>query len=258
MTRILVATAVLAWLAGCGRTADHPRRADPVFVLAAVSTSEALDEAGRQYSDATGQEIRFSFAASNVLARQVREGLVADLIVSADARQVDGLERAGLIDARSRVPLFGNRLVLLVREGAPVVVARATDLVAPEIERIAIGDPAGVPAGVYAQQYLERLGLWAQLAPRIVPVSSVRAALAAVDHGHADAAFVYETDVPVARRARVAFVVSGPEAPEIVYPAALLTRSRAPIAARAFLSWLQGEAAAALFERHGFEALPQP
>jgi molybdate transport system substrate-binding protein len=124
------------------------------------------------------------------------------------------------------------------------------------VERLAIGDPAAVPAGVYARQALERAGVWTALNRRIVPSVSVRAALAAVDEGHADVAIVYRTDVAAARRARLAFVVTGPAAQAIVYPAALTARTRHAGAARAWLAWLRGPDARLVFERFGFGVDP--
>ena len=67
---------------------------------------------------------------------------------------------------------------------------------APEFGRIAIGDPAGVPAGVYARRYLKSIGLWDVVVDRMVPARSVRAALAIVEIGAVDAGIVYRTDAP--------------------------------------------------------------
>ena len=241
-------------VASCGpHDTDQPH--EPQLVLAAVSLSEALKDAGTAYTGETGTFVRFNFAASNVLARQVREGAAADVFVSADEHQIDGLERDGLIDGVTRVALLKNELAVVVREGWSGRLTDARDLVSPGVRRIAVGDPSGVPAGVYAREYLARTGLWEPLASRLVPSVSVRAALAAVDEGHADAAIVYSTDVRIATRARLAFVISGPHAPRIVYPAAVLARSRQPAAARKLLRWLHGPAAAAIFRRHGFVPL---
>jgi molybdate transport system substrate-binding protein len=131
----------------------------------------------------------------------------------------------------------------------------AEGLVQPAIRRIALGDPQAVPAGVYAKQYLQAAGVWDRLSSRVVPVASVRAALTAAAAGHVDAAVVYQSDLRVAAGARLAFVVSGSSAPRIVYPAAVLARSRNPAAAARFLAFLTGSESAALFDRHGFEPL---
>src|SRR5207253_906340 len=121
--------------------------------------------------------------------------------------------------------------------------------------RIAIGDPAAVPAGAYAKAYLQRIGLWSALEGRFVPTASVRLALAAVESGAVDAAIVYRTDIRAAPRAREAFVVPRDEGPSIVYPAAVLAGGKNPRGARRFLAFLQGPNAAAIFEREGFTPL---
>ena len=118
-----------------------------------------------------------------------------------------------------------------------------------------MGDPAAVPAGVYARQYFERVGLWSALQPKIVPGTSVRAALAAVDAGEADAAVVYATDATMARRATIAYQVPPAESPRIVYPAAVIANAPHPAEARAFLAALQQPGASQAFARYGFEPL---
>src|SRR4029078_9412525 len=110
----------------------------------------------------------------------------------------------------------------------------------PGIRRIAIGDPDAVPAGVYARRYLESAGLWEALRPKLIPVANVRAALAAVDTGGADAAFAYVTDAAAAEAAHIALLISDPRAPRVVYPAAIVSSSRNRAAAARFLVFLRG------------------
>jgi molybdate transport system substrate-binding protein len=161
---------------------------------------------------------------------------------------------AGAIDVKTRVALLGNRLAIVTRPGGPGV-AESRALLQPVFRRIAIGDPAAVPAGVYAREYLERAGLWDALQPKLVPVSNVRAALAAVENGSADAAFTYETDAVGATNARAALVISGDAAPRIVYPAAIVSRAPNRTAAEHLLAYLRSPAAAAIFARYKFVPL---
>jgi molybdate transport system substrate-binding protein len=228
-----------------------------VLVAAAVSLSTVLEELGAQYTRDTGQPLRFNFAASNVLARQILEGAAVDVFVSADEAQMRLVVNAGLVDSSGPVPLVTNQLAVVVRNDWTGALQALADLAGPSLTRIALGDPAAVPAGVYAKEALERAGVWGAVRARVVPSVSVRAALAAVDEGHADAAVVYRTDVAAARRARLAFVVAPQDAPAIVYPAAVMTRAPHAAAARAVLAWLQQSAARAVFERHGF-GVPLP
>jgi molybdate transport system substrate-binding protein len=254
----LMRRAVLSFFCGCvlsgvvacgGRgSGDH----GPVLVAAAVSLSTVLEELGAQYTRETGAPVRFNFAASNVLARQIVEGASVDVFISADETQMRTPADAGLVDAGTRVVLVTNQLAVVVRQDWPRALHRLTDLGATDVTRIALGDPAAVPAGVYARQALERAGVWTLVQPRVVATVSVRAALAAVDEGNADVGVVYRTDMAVARRARLAFVIEPADAPPISYPAAVMTRAPHGAAARAWLAWLQRPAARTVFERHGF------
>ncbi|HEX6464619.1 MAG TPA: molybdate ABC transporter substrate-binding protein, partial [Vicinamibacterales bacterium] len=129
------------------------------------------------------------------------------------------------------------------------------DLADPLFKRIAIGDPAAVPAGVYAKQYLEAQGLWNVIQPRIVPTGSVRAALAAVESGAADAGIVYRTDARLALHATVAWVVAASDGPRVVYPGAIMATSSLQNEGQRFLDFLRSDTASRIFERFGFSPI---
>jgi molybdate transport system substrate-binding protein len=223
-----------------------------VTVSAAVSLTDALSAIAEEYGRQGRGSVRFNFAASNVLARQIVNGAPADLFVSADEAQMDLVAGAGLILPDSRIDLLRNQLAIVVPNDRPRMMASARDLTAPEFRRIAIGDPQAVPAGVYAKQYLQGLDLWQTLEPKLVPSASVRAALAAVESGAADAAIVYRTDARIALKSTVAYVVAADRGPRIVYPAAVVRGSAAADEARRFLDFLRGADAARIFQRFGF------
>ena len=194
-----------------------------------------------------------SLGGSNDLARQIRAGAPAGVFVSANPERMDEVQGAGLVRAEDRVDLLSNRLAIVVPADATGTLATAEELT--RVRRLALGDPQAVPAGIYARQWLEKRGLWERVRDQVVPTLDVRAALAAVESGNADAAIVYRTDAAISRRVRVAFEVPAEEAPRIVYPAALLAGARGP-AARAFYEHLRSREARAVFERLGFEFLP--
>jgi len=221
-----------------------------ITVSAAVSLTEALEEAATGFGATGGPRVVFNFGASNVLARQIVNGAPVDAFVSADEAQMDVVEKAGLVAAETRVPIAVNRLVLLVDSRSAV--KSVTDLGAANIRRIAIGDPAAVPAGVYTRQYLERIGQWARLESKMVPTANVRAALTAVQNGSADAAFVYATDARLAPRLTVVTTITGPSAPRIVYPGGVVKTARQPAAAARFLQFLRSASGRVILEKHGF------
>jgi molybdate transport system substrate-binding protein len=223
-----------------------------ITVSAAVSLTDVLTAAAKEYPLVGGGTIRFNYAASNVLARQIVNGAPVDLFISADAAQMDVVAAAGLLKENSRVKVLTNRLAVVVPSDRPRTFADIRELAAPTYRRIAIGDPAGVPAGVYAKQYLEKEGLWAEIAARVVPSASVRAALAAVESGAADAAIVYRTDARLTTRATVAWLVPEDRGPKIVYPAAVVRTSTQPGEAQRFLDFLRSDPGVRVLERFGF------
>ncbi len=246
----LVLTVVTGAVA-CERTTATPSRTE-LLVFAATSLTDALVEIGAGYEAREDVRILFSFGGSNALARQILAGAPADLFVSANLDRMDELERAGLVRPEDRVELLSNRLAVVVSARSTLSVNSPVDL--KRARRLALGDPEAVPAGIYARRWLEERGLWARLRERVVPMLDVRAALAAVESGSADAAIVYRTDAALSRRVRVALEIPGGETPGIVYPASVLASSTTA-EARRFLDHLRSREAHAIFTRLGFEPL---
>jgi molybdate transport system substrate-binding protein len=211
-------------------------------VFAAASLREAVEEIARGY---TRDEIVFSFGASSMLARQIQEGAPADLFLSADEAKVDGLAKRGLVRARTSV--LSNSLVIVVPRRDGMSIASPRQLVS--VERIALAEPSSVPSGIYAREWLQRLGLWERLKGKVIPTDNVRAALAAVESGNVDAAIVYKTDARISKDVRVAYEVPRAETPGISYPFAIV---RDTPGARRFLAYLRSKAALQVFARHGF------
>jgi molybdate transport system substrate-binding protein len=220
-------------------------------VFAAASLSDAFKEIAPLYTKATGDTLRFNFGASGALARQIKEGAPADVIFSADELRMDQLEKDGLLLAGTRRTLLANTLVLVVASDNTTVTAFA-DLTKPTVRRVVFGDPATVPVGTYAKKYLEPLGLWEPLQPKSVFVDNVRAVLAAVEAGNADAGMVYQTDALISKKVKVAIAVSQADGPPITYPAAVVKDSKSPEAAKKFVLWLAGAEARAVFTKYGF------
>ena len=187
-----------------------------------------------------------SFAASSALARQIEHGSPADLFVSADENWADTLQRDKLLRAGTRADLLTNALVLVARKGST-----PPSLAALGGGKLALADPAAVPAGKYARAALEKEGLWSKVSGNIVPAENVRAALALVERGEAVLGIVYATDAHASDK--VAVVRAFPEDghPPIRYPIALLGSARNPDAA-AFRTFLQSPEAGRIFTAHGF------
>ena len=247
--RIIIATfvAVFVLLApGVARAAD-------VTVFAAASLSDALKLVGDAYNTETGRNVVFSFAASSALARQIEASPGADIFISADMDWMDYLDARGLIAQRSRIDLLGNRLVLIAPADSTVALS-----IKPHFDlsgglgngRLALADPATVPAGKYARAALTALGVWGAVASRVAPAENVRVALAYVARSEAPLGVVYATDAKAEPEVRIVTVFPDNTHPPIIYPAAL-TKDAKP-EARAFLDYLCGARASALFAKAGF------
>ena len=242
-----LAAAVLALALG----APAVLAADEVTVFAAASLTDVLREAAREFESSTGNKVTFNFAGSNDLARQIRAGAPAEIFFSADKAQMDLVARDGRVGLADRIDVLSNALVIVVPAASAAKVATAADLKA--FGRIALASPDAVPAGIYARTYLEGEGVWAAVKDKVVPTLDVRAALAAVEAEHADAAIVYRTDAARSQRVRVALEVPRNKGPKIVYPLALLSGARP--AAALFRDYLVSDAARALYEKHGFAVI---
>ncbi|HEY0156531.1 MAG TPA: molybdate ABC transporter substrate-binding protein [Thermoanaerobaculia bacterium] len=213
-----------------------------VRVFAAASLREAVEEIARSYPHDT---IVFSFGASSMLARQIQEGAPADLFLSADEAKMNALAARGLV--KGRVSVLSNSLVVVVPKSGGKNITSPHQL--PAAGRIALAEPSSVPAGIYARQYLRRLGLWERVKANVIPTDNVRGALAAVESGNVDAAIVYKTDARISKQVRVAYEVPRDQTPEISYPFAIVNDTPA---ARRFLAHLRSRAALSVFARHGF------
>lgn len=225
-----------------------------VTVFAAASLTDALKQIAADYEKSSGDHIVFNFAASGVLARQIEAGAPADVFFSADEAQMDRVAAKNLLVPASRRDLLGNTLVIVTAPGNAAV-HLSTDLTNAAVHRIALGDPKIVPAGTYAKSYLEKTGCWPALAPKVVPCENVRAVLAAVESGNADAGIIYKSDAAISKKAQVAYEVPLADGPKIVYPAALVRGSSQPEAAGKFLTYLASENSAKIFRQFGFIAL---
>ena len=236
-------------LPSCNRNADKKN----VYIFAAASLSDVLPAVIDAVSDSLPQaDVRYNFAGSSVLARQILAGSPADVFISASPQWVQLLIDKKRITPEQVTPLLSNRLAVVVRAGNGSVPQRLEDLLRPDMRFIALGDPAHVPAGIYARQALQKAGLWHALRDRIVSGQDVRAALSFVEAGEADAAIVYATDARISPRVRLAFVLPDSLQPEIVYTLAVLRED--PVVRR-LAAALRSPRAAEVYQRFGFQIL---
>ena len=224
--------------------------AEELFVSAAASLTDALKEIGAKFEKESNTKVVFNFGASSILARQIEEGAPADIFFSADEAQMNRIQNK--IAPATRCDLLTNVLVVIAGKDSAQKLSQLSDLAKPEVTRIGIADPRAVPAGVYAKQVLTQAKLWEKIEPKIAPTENVRATLAVVEAGNADAGFVYKTDAMISGKVRVALEIPSKFAPKIVYPAAIVADSRHQDEAQRFLAFLKTEEAGQIFRRSGF------
>lgn len=257
-TRLLPALLLILVLAmaACGEREPPAAGGDgPLLVFAAASLKDAMDEATAAHAAAGGPQVQISYAASSALARQIEQGAPADVFISADLDWMDWLDERELVDGASRRDLLGNDLVLIAPasgDTAPVDLSTAPDLLPRLGEgRIALALVDSVPAGKYAHEAFESLGMWEALAPRAAQADNVRAALMLVARGEAPLGVVYGSDAQAEPRVRVVATFPADSHPPIVYPVARVAASGHGDA-DTFVDWLASPGAGGIFQRHGF------
>jgi molybdate transport system substrate-binding protein len=231
-------------------------RAQELTVFAAASLTDAMKDVSAQWVKAGHQPLRMSFGSSSTLARQIEQGAPANVFASADEKWMDYLAGKDLIVADTRKDLLGNDLVLVVPADKPkhLAIDSGFDLIAllgPN-GRLAVGDPAHVPVGIYAEQALKKLGLWEGVEPRLARTDDVRSALLLVERGEAPAGIVYTTDAAVSKGVMVAGTFPADTHDPVSYPFAL-TKAGDTAEARALLAFLAGPSARAVFVQRGFK-----
>jgi molybdate transport system substrate-binding protein len=230
--------------------------AQELTVFAAASLTDAMNDVSTQWAKAGHQPLRLSFGSSSTLARQIEQGAPANVFASADEKWMNYLTEKGLIVPGSRKDLLSNDLVLVVPATNPrhVTIGPNFDLaglLGPG-GRLAVGDPAHVPVGIYAQQALTKLGLWDKIAPRLARADDVRSGLLLVERGEAPAGIVYGTDAAVSKAVMVAGVFPASSHDPITYPFAVVKSGDTP-EAHALLTFLAGPQAREVFVKRGFK-----
>ena len=229
--------------------------AHELTLSAAISMKEAVEQIGRQFvAGHPGTTLRFNFGSSGELQKQIEAGAPIDLFLSAAARQMDELERRGLVVARSRRVFARNVLVAIKPLNSPLDLAKPADLLAARVRRVVVGNPKTVPVGQYAEESLRSAGLWERIQPKLVFAENVRQALDYVARGEVEAGFVYTTDFAArTERVREAFRPGEDTYRPVIYPAAVVKASKYPAVAQAFVEGLLSRDARGVLQRLGFQ-----
>ena len=128
----------------------------------------------------------------------------------------------------------------------------SVDLASAKVKALALAETQSVPAGIYAKEWLQSRKLWDRVSARVIPTENVRAALAAVESGNAEAGIVYKTDAGISKKVKIAYEVPAAGGPKISYPLAVIAESKRQEAARKLLAYLESPPALEVFRRYGF------
>jgi molybdate transport system substrate-binding protein len=238
---------------------DHVvAQAQEVTLSVAVSMKDAVEELGRGFLvSRPGVVLRYNFGSSGELQKQIEAGAPVDLFISAAQRQMDELEKQGLIVASTRRVFARNVLTVIKPADSRLDLGKPADLLDPRLTRIVIGNPRTVPVGQYAEESLKALGLWERVQPKLIFAENVRQALDYVNRGEVDAGFVYTTDAATrARTVKEAFRPAEDTYRPVVYPVALVAGTKQPAIAQAFVDLLMSRDGQAVLAKLGFQPPP--
>ena len=252
------ALAALALLTAVLSMDPRPAHAQEVTLSVAISMKEVVEELGRRFMAARpGVTLRYNLGSSGELQKQIEAGAPIDLFISAAPRQMDELEKKGLVLAATRRVFARNVLTVVKPADSRIDLSKPSDLLDPRVTKIVIGSPKTVPVGQYAEESLRALGLWERLQAKLVFAENVRQALDYVARGEVDAGFVYTTDAATrAKQVKEAFRPAEDTYRPILYPVAVVAGAKHPAIAEAYVDLLLSRDGQAVLARFGF--LPPP
>lgn len=247
--RTLVVALALAVTSSAAQAGD-----DRLLVFAAASLQNAMSDVAKAYEEQHEGQVKISFAGSATLARQIEQGAPADVYVSANQDWMDKLEQDGLIDRASRVDLLRNSMVLVAPQDSDVSLEITPGFkIVPALDGqpLVMANTESVPAGIYGRQAMQSMDAWSQVVSQVAQASDVRAALSLVARGQAPLGVVYASDAKAEDRVRILDGFPADSHDPIVYPGAILRNVDDP-QAQAFMTFMQGQTAARIFRRWGF------
>lgn len=249
---IVYFTVLLLFFTGCAD--DSESNKTELTISAAASLREVMEEAGQLYMKQNpGIKIVFNFGGSGSLQQQISQGAPVDLFISAAEEKFENLLSKKLIDQQHSTRLLRNELVLITQKDNKNIDSTES-LTNDNIERIALGTPESVPAGMYAKQALLSLQLWEDLEKKIIPTKDVRQVLSYVETGNVDAGIVYKTDAMISDKVRIIPFTERSLHDPIIYPAGVISKTEHPEEAADFFNFLKGKEAMKIFKKYGFNA----
>lgn len=252
---LLVLCLAMVLVAGCGGQQNEEQAPAEIYVFAASSLTDCLNEIITLYENEYDYQVVPVYEGSGTLKKQIAEGADCDIFISANQKHMDELEQEGAVNTETRKDLLSNSLTLIASAEKAEVITDVQSLLDDDISLVAIGEPNDVPAGQYAEELFANMGIKDDIQPKLVYAKNVRAVLEYVDGGDADAGFVYRTDALLMENGVIIGDAPAAYYTAVNYPAAIMTNAPQPKAAADFYAFLESDAAKAVFEKYGFTVL---
>ena len=252
---LLLLSLILSLAAGCGEQQVEEQASGEIYVFAASSLTDCLNEIIALYQNESGNTVIPVYEGSGTLKKQIAEGADCDIFISANQKHMDELEQEGAVNTETRRDLLSNSLTLIASAEKAETVTDVQSLLDDDISLVAVGEPNDVPAGQYAEELFRNMGIKEEIQTKLVYAKNVRAVLEYVDGGDADAGFVYRTDAMLMENGVIIGDAPAEYYTAVNYPAAIMNNAPQPEAAADFFAFLESDAAKAVFEKYGFTVL---
>jgi molybdate transport system substrate-binding protein len=243
-------------LVGCENSGmnDQTEKVE-LTVSAAASLTDALGEIRKSFEEENKNiKLIYNFGSSGTLQQQILQGAPVDLFFSASPDKFNQLTEKGHINEQSSIDLVTNEIVLIAPDDKKNEVNSFGDL-RGSAKKISIGIPESVPAGKYAKEMLETIGMWNEIEDKIVYAKDVRQVLTYVETGNVDAGIVYKTDAILSKKVNIiASAKEGAHTP-IIYPLGIVSDTTYPKEAKIFYQYMQSQEALRILEKYGFSGL---
>ena len=233
--------------------ATFPSVAADITVAAASSLTDAFKVMASDFEKQhPPTKLKLTFASSGTLVQQLRNGAPIDVLATADEQTMNMAQAQALINTATRRNFAANQLVLVVPVSSTLKINALAALNQAGVKRIAIGNPAHVPAGRYAQAVLVQNKQWQGVQAKLIKAQNVRQALDYVARGETEVGFVFATDA-LAEKDKIKVAMTVPTPMPIHYPIAVSKTSKYSQEAQQFLNHVNSPAGKQVLRRHGFK-----
>ena len=222
-----------------------------INISAALGLKDALQDIQKKY-EASNPNVKlvFNLGPAGVLQKQLEQGVMADIFISASPKQVNDLQNQNLVVASTRKILVSDKLVLVVPKNSQLKIEGFQDLT--RVTRFGMGEPGTVPAGQYAIELLKNIGIWEAVKDKAVQAKDVRTIIAYVETENVDAGIAFSTVAALSDKVKVVAAAPDGSHTPVTFPAVVMANSKHPQEAEAFLTYLCSPQSAAVFKKYGF------